>query len=73
MNILITGASGYLGRIICKELELSGHNIILGLRKQVKSNDYKVDFSNSVFTNNFNQKKKGLYLKISIIIILQMT
>ena len=28
MNILVTGASGFLGKLLCQDLEAKGHNVI---------------------------------------------
>ncbi|MDX2188984.1 MAG: NAD-dependent epimerase/dehydratase family protein [Bacteroidota bacterium] len=53
MNILVTGATGFLGQFLIQKLEAEGHNV-------VKINSKNADLTTQVSLNNFNSVKYDL-------------
>lgn len=44
MNIVVTGATGYIGTHFCREALQHGHNIVIGTRRTVSSSNSKTIF-----------------------------
>jgi len=45
MNILVCGATGFIGRALCAHFERAGHSVVRGVRKPMASNEIQCDFS----------------------------
>jgi uncharacterized protein YbjT (DUF2867 family) len=45
MKILVVGASGFIGRALCKRLAADGHVLVRGVRHPVAAGDIAIDYS----------------------------
>ncbi|MGI4814840.1 MAG: SDR family oxidoreductase [Janthinobacterium lividum] len=48
MNILVCGASGFIGHAICASLERDGHRVLKGVRHATQEHDIAIDYSRDV-------------------------
>jgi len=73
MNILVCGASGFVGRHLVAGLRASGHTCIRGIRRLHDSDDRQIDYLNDLRTELWLPKLQGIDVVINAVGILRDT
>lgn len=70
MNILVCGASGFIGRHICDALAAAGHVVRRGVRRAESSSDIAIDFMNDVRVDDWIHRLHGIDAVVNAVGIL---
>jgi len=70
MNILICGASGFIGSVLCAWLEQRGHRVVKGVRRAVNTNEIAIDFTTDVEPDRWRARLNGIDAVINAVGIL---
>ena len=60
MNVLITGATGFIGRSVCAALAASGHTVVRAVRTPMLPSDIAVDFERDTHADVWLPRLKGI-------------
>ena len=71
MNILVCGASGFVGRHLLAGLQAAGHHCVRGVRRPRRSDDVAVDYLQDVTVAQWLPKLQGIDVVINAIGILR--
>lgn len=71
MNILLCGASGFVGRHLLEGLRKAGHNCIRGVRRPRSAEDRAVDYLHDVQPEDWLPKLQGIDVVINTVGILR--
>lgn len=71
MNILICGASGFVGRHLTQSLRETGQTAIRAVRKPSESSDIAVDFSNDTNKNDWLPRLDGIDVVVNAVGVLR--
>ncbi|WP_374583355.1 SDR family oxidoreductase [Pseudoduganella sp.] len=60
MNILVCGASGFIGSAVCARLAAAGHRVLRGVRHAVHPDDVAIDYSKDVQPAAWRERLRGV-------------
>ncbi|MEY4643150.1 MAG: hypothetical protein RLZZ227_3144 [Pseudomonadota bacterium] len=73
MEILICGASGFVGRHLLQGLRAAGHNCIRGVRRPQSAQDRAVDYTRDLRPEQWLEKLQGIDVVINAVGVLRDT
>lgn len=71
MNILVCGATGFVGRHLTADLIAAGHTVIRGVRKPLQSGDVAVDFTKDITQADWIPKLAGIDAVVNAVGVLR--
>lgn len=71
MNILICGATGFVGKHLTQSLRDSGHTVVRAVRRPSEPNDIAVDFCNDTSKDTWLPRLKGISVVINAVGVLR--
>ena len=73
LNILVCGASGFLGRAICTRLSRAGHRVIRGVRQASRPGDMAIDFRTDTTVAHWRERLNGIQVVVNAVGIIAET
>lgn len=73
LNILVCGASGFLGRAICTRLSRAGHRVIRGVRQASRPGDMAIDFRTDTTVTHWRGRLDGIQVVVNAVGIIAET
>ena len=73
LRVLVCGASGLIGAVLCKRLEAQGHEVIRGLRRPTSARDVAMDFRTDTTIEQWLPRVQGMHVVINAVGIIVET
>lgn len=67
MNILVCGASGFIGAALCKSFAQAGHAVIRAVRKPTLAGDIAIDYANDFTAEDWLDRLHGIDVVVNAI------
>lgn len=67
MNILVCGASGFIGSAICRRLRDAGHEVVSGVRRPCGASDIAIDYRRDVSPEVWRERLRGIDVVINAV------
>lgn len=71
MNILICGATGFVGRPLTHTLRKAGHTVFRGVRNPTHPNDLSIDYNADIAKETWLPRLKGITVVINAVGVLR--
>src|SRR5204862_192656 len=73
LRVLVCGASGLIGAVLCKRLEAQGHEVIRGVRRPTSARDVAMDFGTDTTIEQWLPRVQGMHVVINAVGIIVET